>query len=347
MGSPRAPTNQGAIHIVWRAYVSLERASSFIAIAILRESVNSVSRSLKITLTITAVAALALSGCSSNSTSSSSTTNNSINVFASTNVWGSIAKAVGGSLVSVTSVIARPEQDPHDYEATAQDKLAAKKAKLTITNGGGYDDWADKVIKSSGTTATAINAVDVSGLKTTTVKDFNEHVFFSIKAVKKVTEKVAGDLGKLDSKNKQKYLDNAAVFETKLDNAATAAAKIGMTHPGLTAVATEPVVGYLMADIGIKNVTPENFVAQSESDAGPSAATLDDTTKVVSDGQAKLLVLNGQTEDSVSSKLTDAANAASVPIVKVYETFPDGVTDYLTFLNQTIDAFASATANLK
>ncbi|MEO9199280.1 MAG: zinc ABC transporter substrate-binding protein [Antricoccus sp.] len=290
---------------------------------------------------------MSLTGCSSNSSSNSSSTNISINVFASTNVWGSVVKAVGGPQVSVTSAITKPEQDPHNYEVTAQDKLAAKSAKLTIVNGGGYDDWATKVITSSGTSAKSINAVDVSGLAKPGDKNFNEHVFFSIGAVQKIADKIAADLGMIDSKSKQKYLDNATAFSAKLDALKMQAAGVGTSRPELTAVATEPVVGYLLADMGIDNVTPANFVAQSESDAGPSAATLNDTVKVITEGKAKLLVLNGQTEDSVSSKLSDAATGAAVPIVKVYETFPAGVDDYIAFMSQTVKAFSNAAASVK
>lgn len=290
---------------------------------------------------------MGLTGCRSNSSSNSATKDNSINVFASTNVWGSVVKAVGGPQVSVTSAITKPEQDPHDYEATAQDKLAAKSAKLTIVNGGGYDDWATKVIASSGTSAKSINAVDVSGLAKSGDKNFNEHVFSSIGTVQKIADKIAADLGTIDSENKQKYLDNAVAFKAKLDALKTQAAAIGTSKPDLTAVATEPVAGYLLADMGIDNVTPEDFVAQSESDAGPSAATLNDTVKVITDRKAKLLILNGQTEDSVSSKLSEAATGAAVPIVKVYETFPAGVGDYVAFVSQTVKAFSDGAASVK
>src|SRR6478609_11298297 len=64
-----------------------------------------------------------------------------INVVASTNVYGDIARAIGGDKVSVTAIITKTSQDPHSYEATAQDRLAISKAELVIENGGGYDGF--------------------------------------------------------------------------------------------------------------------------------------------------------------------------------------------------------------
>lgn len=95
--------------------------------------------------------ALAMAGCSNSgpdSGSGPSASSDKVDVVASTNVWGSVAQAIGGDKVNVHSIIDSPDQDPHDYEATAKDKLAFSKAKIAITNGGGYDDWATKLVKS-------------------------------------------------------------------------------------------------------------------------------------------------------------------------------------------------------
>jgi zinc/manganese transport system substrate-binding protein len=37
------------------------------------------------------------------------------------------------------------------------------------------------------------------------------------------------------------------------------------------------------------------------------------------------------------------AKASTVPVVAVYETFPDGVTSYTQFIEKTLDDFAAAT----
>jgi Zinc-uptake complex component A periplasmic len=60
-------------------------------------------------------------------------------VVASTDVYGAIVSAVGGSAVQVTSIINSPDADPHEYESTPKDAVAVGKAKLLIYNGAGYD----------------------------------------------------------------------------------------------------------------------------------------------------------------------------------------------------------------
>ena len=114
--------------------------------------------------------------------------------------------------------VIKPTQDPHDYEATAQDKLAFSKASIAIVNGGGYDDWATTLAKSSDSKPTLIDAVTASGLKTTDDADheehsdhdadheghhhhhgeFNEHVFYSIDTALKVSKVIETQLSKAD-----------------------------------------------------------------------------------------------------------------------------------------------------
>lgn len=233
--------------------------------------------------------ALAMAGCSNSgpdSGSGPSASSDKVDVVASTNVWGSVAQAIGGDKVNVHSIINSPDQDPHDYEATAKDKLAFSKAKIAITNGGGYDDWATKLVKSTSPQADFIDAVETSGLKKPGDKEFNEHVFYSIDSVRKVAKVVESDLVKTSPDNKSTFETNLKDFESKLTDLKARATKVGKKHPHSTAIATEPVAGYLLEDMKIKNITPDEFVEQSETEAGPSTKVVHETTDLLTQKKA-------------------------------------------------------------
>src|SRR5689334_11211106 len=104
------------------------------------------TRSLVSTLAVAAAAALALSGCSAASAGSDDGT---LRVVASTNVYGDIAATIGGDDIKVTSLMDDPAQDPHSFEASAQNQLAVSKADVVIENGGGYDDFMQSLLKGS------------------------------------------------------------------------------------------------------------------------------------------------------------------------------------------------------
>ena len=61
----------------------------------------------------------------------------------------------------VTSIITSPDADPHEYEANTRNQLALADAAVVLENGGGYDDFMDRMLKSAkNTSATVLNAVD-------------------------------------------------------------------------------------------------------------------------------------------------------------------------------------------
>ena len=296
-------------------------------------------------------------------------------VYATTNVWGSVAKAVGGDKVNVIVGVNDLSQDPHDYQATATDKLNITKSAVMLVNGGGYDDWGMSLAESVSHKPAVINAVALSGLSSNTdnaadesageqnqhdtqheIKtahpqpsdhphvhgDFNEHVFFSLDTAKKVAEAVNKQLATTSPANQAIYAKNTQHFIQQIDALKVKAQQIGQ-QKAITAFATEPVIEYLLADMGIKDVTPKAYVVQSETDAGVSVKVLNDSKSLLSNKQVGLLVVNAQTEDATSKQLITLAKASTVPVVAVYETLPDGVTSYTQFIEKTLDDFAAAT----
>ena len=308
-------------------------------------------------------------------------------VYATTNVWGSVAKAVGGDKVNVIVGVDDLSQDPHDYQATATDKLNITKSAVMLVNGGGYDDWGMSLAESMSHKPVVINAVALSGLSPNTdnaadesagehhhhdtqhqIKtahpqpsdhphvpsevhskvhshshgDFNEHVFFSLDTAKKVAEAVNKQLAATSPANQAIYAKNTQQFIQQIDALKVKAKQIGQ-QKAITAFTTEPVTGYLLADMGIKDVTPKAYVVQSETDAGVSVKVLNDSKSLLSNKQVGLLVVNAQTEDATSKQLITLAKASTVPVVAVYETLPDGVTSYTQFIEKTLNDFAAAT----
>ena len=137
------------------------------------------------------------------------------------------------------------------------------------------------------------------------------------------------------------YAKNTQHFIQQIDALKVKAKQIGQ-QKAITAFATEPVTGYLLADMGIKDVTPKAYDVQSETDAGVSVKVLNDSKSLLSNKQVGLLVVNAQTEDATSKQLITLAKASTVPVVAVYETLPDGVTSYTQFIEKTLDDFAAA-----
>ncbi|MGB9213078.1 MAG: zinc ABC transporter substrate-binding protein, partial [Halobacteriota archaeon] len=67
-------------------------------------------------------------------TSSTASSNGVIRVVAAENFWGSLITQLGGTRVSVTSIVSDPNADPHEYESNAANAIAIANAQLVIIN---------------------------------------------------------------------------------------------------------------------------------------------------------------------------------------------------------------------
>lgn len=301
-----------------------------------------------ITLTGASLALLAGCGTSSSdsgndgSTAQAATSASKVKVVASTNVYGDITEQIGGDKVNVTSVISNPDQDPHSFEANTQNQLALSKAKVVIENGGGYDDFIDRMLKSSNNSSVElINAVQVSGKTAPKSGELNEHVWYDFPTVSKIADRIAAALGKADPSDAATFSRNAGTFKDKLAGLEAKEADIKKAHSGDGIGITEPVPLYLTEASGLANKTPDAFSEAIEEGDDVSPKVLQETLKLYSAKQVKALVYNAQTSGPQTEKVKDAAKAGDIPVVPVTETLPKGK-DYLGWMTANVDALAAA-----
>ncbi|MFF6953188.1 metal ABC transporter solute-binding protein, Zn/Mn family [Streptomyces iakyrus] len=304
----------------------------------------SLSTSRRLALLTGASLAL-LAGCGSSSDSADANSGPArVAVVASTNVWGDIARRVGGDRVDVTSVISDPDQDPHSYEADPQNQLALSKAKVVVENGGGYDDFVDRMLKSGhNDSAEVINAVEVSGKTAPKGGELNEHVWYDFPTVAKVADRISAALAKADPGDAGAFEKNAAAFKTELAPLEAAEARIKKAHGGEGVAITEPVPLYMTEASGLVNRTPAQFSEAIEEGDDVSPRVLQESLALFSGKKVKVLVYNEQTSGPQTEKAEAAAKAAGIPVVPVTETLPKGK-DYLGWMTGNVDALASALA---
>ena len=273
------------------------------------------------------IPALLLAGCAA----TPAVDDSRVHVVASTNVYGSLVEAIGGDLVSVTSLIDSAAQDPHSFEASAQNQLAVSKADLVIENGGGYDDFVDTLLDAAASDATVINAAEVTAL----APGANEHLWYNLPAMSLVIGEIARQLSELDSDNYQAYYANADALDASLRALEDSLRGIG---DGKTVAITEPVPLYLLDLAGFENATPDEFSEAIEEGTDVPPAVLAETLDGI--GSVALLAYNSQTASPETEQVRAAAEAAGVPVVEFTETLPDGE-DYISWMTSNVAALAA------
>lgn len=290
------------------------------------------------------LAVVSLAACG---TSTPSADSGKIQVVASTNVWGSVIKAVGGDEVEVKALLDDPSADPHSYESKPADAALVKDAKLVVFNGGGYDDFFAKLITSDATKKIeAFPLADNHAEPSTGVPDadghdhsVNEHVWYDLHTVQAVAEAAANELGALAPEKKTTFEKNTADFSAKLEELEK---KIAGAGEGKKVVATEPIAHYLIEESGAQDVTPEAFSKAIEEESDVPAAALAEMNQLVESKQVNALINNTQTENQVTKGIVEKAGTAGIAVVAVTETLPEGVTGYLDWMSKQVDALSQA-----
>lgn len=322
---------------------------------------------------LVAASALTLAGCSGAASPGASTSaggDGKLQVIASTNVYGDITSAIGGDLIDVTSIITSLSQDPHSYEATAQDQLLISEADLIVENGGGYDAFVDTLIEATGTTAPVITAVafshdwpgedghdhDHTDEATPSaeaehtdeaddhaghdhVEGFNEHVWYDPHTIEHVAEAIAEELGELDPANEDAFEANLKTFTDGIAGLESSLDEIKAAHAGQKVFVTEPVPLYLTAAAGLENATPAAFSEAVEEGQDVPPATLLESLDILKSGAVSTVIVNAQTGGAETTQVIDTAKAAGIPVLEFTELVPDGKT-YLTWMAQNVSDLA-------
>ncbi|MDQ1176157.1 metal ABC transporter solute-binding protein, Zn/Mn family [Microbacterium sp. SORGH_AS_0421] len=319
-----------------------------------------------------AVSVLALAGCAGGASSpASSDSSGKIKVVASTDVYGSIAQAVGGDDVDVASIITSPSQDPHEYEASAQDQLTLKNAGLVIENGAGYDAFMESLIQASGTTAPVLTAVeynhDYPGSKEHSddaspapsesaddhghsdedghahIEGFNEHVWYDPHTVEDLTEAIAEQLGTLAPEHVADFNANAEAFTQQIAGLEDSLDAIKAKDAGKKIFVTEPVPVYLTTAAGLDNATPNEFSESVEEGQDVPPATLLESLQLLDSGQIGVMIVNPQTGGAEVTQVQNEAKAKNIPVIEFTETLPEGQT-YISWMQSNITALSDALA---
>jgi zinc/manganese transport system substrate-binding protein len=272
---------------------------------------------LRTVLVLTAF--LLLEGCGGSATP----TSGRVDVVAAENVYGNIAAQIGGSHVSVTSILTNPNADPHLFEPKSSNVLAVAVAKVVLQNGLGYDAFMtrleDAAPSSSRTVVTMADVLGVHG------KDANPHLWYDVPAFRRIGLAVADALTHADPSHGPTYHEGLIRFIESLDPLMHEVATIRARYMGAPVAYTEPVPGYLLTAADLRNLAPDSFTRPIEEGTEPAPAAVSAMDELVAKQRIRALLYNSQAVSPITARLRDAAQAAGIPVVPVTETLPPGL----------------------
>jgi zinc/manganese transport system substrate-binding protein len=277
-------------------------------------------------LVLLASVGLFLTGCSNSNASSG---NDKISYVTSTDFYAEPAAAVLGSHGKAEPIIHSTSVDPHDFQPTTADGKTVAAANVVLVNGLGYDHWLNK-LAANNSKVKLLTVAKIVGAK----NGDNEHLWYRPETMGKVTDALVAEFSKLQPKNKKDFEANGAKYKKELAKLTPLIDEKKTTNNGEVAV-TEPVFGNMLDALGYK-VMDEAFANATENGTDPSSAVYTKVEKAIKDKSIKFFVVNTQTTSKVITQLTTLAEKSGVPVVRVTETKPKGLS-YVEWMTKELN----------
>jgi len=253
-----------------------------------------------------------------------------ISVVAAENFWGSLITQLGGSHVSVTSIVSDPNADPHEYEANASDARAIANAQFVIENGEGYDDWCSQLVASAATPGQVVlNVQNTLGV----ASGGNPHFWYNPTYVNTTVAAMYSDLVGLAPGDTSYFQQQYASVNVSLAGLYGEAAQIRDHFRGQEVASTESIFVYLANWTDLNLVSPPAFmeaVAEGNDPPEQSVVTFQDQLE---SGNVTVLVYNEQTVTPITQSMKSIAAQNNVTIVGVTETIQPPGTSFEVWMN--------------
>lgn len=286
---------------------------------------------------LAAAGALLCGGCGA---LPASATVRGVRVVAAENVWGSIARQIGGSAASVTNIIAGPAQDPHSYEPTARDARAMAVAQLAIVNGVGYDGWAPRLLASD--PAGGRSVLTAGALLGLHAGD-NPHRWYSPRDVLAMARAIGARLTRIDPRHAAYFAGRLHVFQTSgLAGYDRVIAGIRRRFAGVPVGASESIFALQAPALGLRLLTPASFLRAVSEGADLTAHDTAVAESQITRHAIRVWVVNTQNLTPEIQRLNGLARAARIPIATITETLSPATASFQGWQTAQLDRLRAA-----
>jgi ABC-type Zn uptake system ZnuABC Zn-binding protein ZnuA len=311
---------------------------------------------IRLPLIVLTVFALLLAACAPNAPQPDSDT---LNVVATTTLVADIAARVGGTNVTVTSLIPAGI-DPHTFEPTPQDLALLNNAGLILINGAGLEENLESYLE--GLTASVISVSEGIELLEGYHHDEDEeehadeeyaeegaheegdpHVWMSPALVRVWVQNIAAAYAQADPTYADEYANRAAELDAELQTldawVVEQVAQIPVENRVL--VSDHNMLAYFADQYGFEvgGAIIESFSTNAE----PSAQELAQISDLISEQNVRAIFIDYASQPAIAQQLSADLN---IKLVRLYNgSLSDAngpAADYFAFIRYNVNAIVEA-----
>lgn len=202
-----------------------------------------------------------------------------LKAVASFTVLADIVKQVGGTHVTVTSLV-KPDGDPHEFEPSPSDAKRLKAADVVFVSGLGLEGWMDRLISASGYKSTPVTVSQ--GITTRSMEEDGKtvtdpHVWNSPVNVKVWVKNIETALAAADPADAAAFKANADTYLKTLDGLDAFAHENFDTIPAdrRKVLTSHDAFGYFGRDYKVTFLSPLGVSTETEASAGSVAKLIE------------------------------------------------------------------------
>jgi zinc/manganese transport system substrate-binding protein len=282
-----------------------------------------------------------------------------LKVVASLPDFGSIAEAIGGKAVDVTT-IARGSEDPHFVDARPSFVRVLNKADLLIEGGADLEvGWLPTLVNSARNAkilgnerghlvlSRFVKLMEVPGAPVDrSMGDVhptgNPHYWMDPRNGKIIAEKIAASLSELDPKNAESYRKNLAAFTKKLDEKWPEWQKKLEPLRGAKVITYHKSYEYFAAAFGLE------VIGQLEPKPGiePSATHIAQLVQRAKEAGVKFVLVEPYRPRRAAEQVAEAVGARMVVLPDKTGSTPEAK-DYISLFDEIVSRLTDSTQAAK
>jgi zinc/manganese transport system substrate-binding protein len=237
-------------------------------------------------------------------------------VLASFSILGDLVRVVGGDRVAVTTLVG-PDEDAHVFEPKPLDAKNILQTKLLVSNGLGFEPWAQKLVRSAGYKGRSV--VASQGVKPRTLPaekghshaETDPHAWQDPTNVVMYVRNIAAALGQLDPAGASSYQANSEAYVKELQTLDIwAQAQFAAIPAGKRKVITShDAFGYFGAHYQVGFLAPQGI----STDAEPSAKEVAQLIKQIQREKIKAVFVENMSNPKLLAQLSKDAGVTVGP----------------------------------
>lgn len=243
----------------------------------------------------------------------------------------------GVSGVNVTNLTNNTTGCLHDYTLTTEQMVSLSSCDVFVINGAGMESFIDNVISNYSNLNIIDSSKNLKLLKDKEDDEINSHTFASVSNYIIQVKTIAKQLGKIDSKNEEKYIENADNYILELEQLEKSIKENTVNVDNKNIVTFHESFEYFAEEFGLNVLC----VIEEEHGKMPSAKEIADITKKIKENNVKTIFV----EPDSSLKLAQAIakeTGAKIYTLNPVTTGDNKKTAYVDIMKENVKVLKEA-----